>query len=116
MPENWEQVKELFTLALERDPTERSDFLRQACGENDSLRAEIESLLSSFDGAGTFLEDPPAVDLLSAKSPALAGKRIGAYRILLEIGRGGMAVVYLAERADDQYRKRVAIKMLQPGA
>jgi serine/threonine protein kinase/TolB-like protein len=45
----------------------------------------------------------------------MAGKRIGAYRILREIGFGGMAVVYLAERADDQYRKRVAIKMLQPG-
>ena len=45
----------------------------------------------------------------------MAGKRIGAYRILREIGRGGMAVVYLAERADEQFRKRVAIKMLQPG-
>ncbi len=115
MPENWEQVKELFTLALERDPTERSEFLRRACGEDDSLRAEIESLLSSFDGAPTFLEDSPALNLLSAQSPALAGKRIGAYRILREIGRGGMAVVYLAERADEQFRKRVAIKMLHPG-
>ena len=45
----------------------------------------------------------------------MAGKRIGAYRIIREIGNGGMAVVYLAERADDQYRKRVAIKMLPPG-
>src|SRR5271156_3390632 len=115
MPENWEQVKELFTLALERDPTERSEFLRQACGEDDSLRAEIESLLSSFDGASTFLEDSPALNLSSAQPPAVAGKRIGAYRILGEIGRGGMAIVYLAERADEQFRKRVAIKMLQPG-
>ena len=115
MPEKWDQVKELFTSALERDPAERSDFLRQACGDDDSLRNEIESLLSSFDGAPTFLEDSPAADLLSAQSHAMAGKRIGAYRILREIGYGGMAVVYLAERADDQYRKRVAIKMLQPG-
>src|SRR5277367_579576 len=115
MPENWQQVQELFALALERDPAERSEFLRQACGEDDSLRAEIESLLSSFDRASTFLEDPPATDLLLAQSPAVAGKRIGAYRILSEIGRGGMAVVYLAERADEQFRKRVAIKMLQPG-
>ena len=115
MAKNWEQVKELFTLALERDPAERSDFLRQACGEDNSLRAEIESLLSNFNGATTFLEDSPALDLFSALSPTAVGKRIGAYRILHEIGRGGMAVVYLAERADEQYRKRVAIKMLQPG-
>lgn len=115
MPEKWDQVKELFTLALERDPEERSGFLRQACAGDDSLRTEIESLLSSFDGAATFLEDCPAADLLSAQSRAMAGRRIGAYRIIRECGHGGMAVVYLAERADDQYRKRVAIKMLKPG-
>jgi serine/threonine protein kinase/tetratricopeptide (TPR) repeat protein len=115
MPEKWNKVKELFALALERDPEERSRFLRQACAGDNSLLTEIESLLSSYDGAAAFLEDCPAADLLSAQSRAMAGKRIGAYRILREIGRGGMAVVYLAERADDQYRKRVAIKMLKPG-
>jgi serine/threonine protein kinase/tetratricopeptide (TPR) repeat protein len=115
MPEKWDQVKELFTLALERDPEERSDFLRQACGADDSLRAEIESLLSNFDDAPTFLEDCPAASLLSAQSSAIAGRRIGAYRIIRECGHGGMGIVYLAERADDQYRKRVAIKMLVPG-
>ncbi len=115
MPEKWEQVRELFTLALEQDPEERNSFLRQACAGDNSLLAELESLLSSFDGAATFLEDSPAADLLSAESRAMAGRRIGAYRIIREIGKGGMAVVYLAERADDQYRKRVAIKMLPPG-
>ena len=118
MPEKWEQVKELFALALERDPEERSSFLRQACAGDDSLRTEVESLLSSFDGAATFLEDCPAADLASAQSRAMTGKmtgkRIGAYRIIREVGQGGMAVVYLAERADDQYRKSVAIKMLKP--
>jgi serine/threonine-protein kinase len=89
MPEKWDQVKELFALALEREPEERSGFLRQACAGDDSLRTEIESLLSSFDAAPTFLEDCPAADLLSAQSRALAGKRIGAYRILREIGHGG---------------------------
>src|ERR1017187_4378379 len=114
MPEKWDQVKELFALALDRDPGERSAFLRNACAGDDSLRAEVESLLSSFDRAPTFLEDSPAADLVSAQSRALTGKRIGSYRILREIGQGGMAVVYLAERADDEYRKRVAIKMLKP--
>jgi serine/threonine protein kinase/tetratricopeptide (TPR) repeat protein len=117
--EKWDQVKEIFSQALERQPEERSTFLRQACAGDDSLRAEIESLLSSFDGASNFLEEFPAADLLSAQSQLLtekmAGKRIGAYRILREIGQGGMAVVYLGERDDQNYRKQVAIKMVKPG-
>jgi eukaryotic-like serine/threonine-protein kinase len=115
MPENWDQVKELFTLALEREPGQRDSFLLQACAGDDTLRAEVESLLSSFDGASNFLEDCPAADLLSVQSRAMTGRKIGAYRIIREIGHGGMAVVYLAERVDDQYYKRVAIKMLKPG-
>jgi len=120
MPEKWDQVKDLFALALERNPEERSSFLLQACAGDDSLRAEIESLLSSFDSSSTFLEDSPAADLLSAKSGKaagneIAGKRIGAYRAVREIGQGGMAVVYLGERDDQNYRKQVAIKMVKPG-
>ena len=115
MPEKWDQVKELFALALARDPEDRSAFLVQACAGDDSLRTEVESLLSSFDGAATFLEDCPAADLLSAQSRAIAGKRIGAYRIIREIGQGGMALVYLGERDDQNYRKQVAIKMVKPG-
>jgi eukaryotic-like serine/threonine-protein kinase len=115
MPEKWDQVKELFALALEREPAERSGFLRQVCADDDRLRAEVESLLSSFDGADTFLEDCPAADLLLEQSQAIAGKKIGAYRIVREIGRGGMAVVYLGERDDQSYRKQVAIKMVRPG-
>jgi eukaryotic-like serine/threonine-protein kinase len=115
MPEKWDQVKELFGLALERDPAERTDFLRLACAGDESLRSEVESLLSSFDGASTFLEDCPAANLFSAQSRAIAGKRIGPYRILREIGHGGMAVVYLGARDDQNYRKQVAIKMVKPG-
>ena len=76
MPEKWEQVKELFALALERDPGERGSFLLQACAGDDSLRAEVESLLSSFDGAAGFLEDCPAADLLLAKSSEIVGNEI----------------------------------------
>ena len=115
MPEKWEQVKALFTLALEQNPEERSSFLLQACAGDDSLRTEIESLLSSFDGAPSFLEDCPAADLLSAQSHGMTGRRIGAYRVIRQLGEGGMAVVYLGERDDQQFRKRVAIKMLRPG-
>ncbi|MGA3087811.1 MAG: serine/threonine-protein kinase [Terriglobales bacterium] len=115
MPEKWDQVKELFALAQEQDPGNRSSFLRHACAGDDALRSEVESLLSSFDGADSFLEDGPIADLVSSRSHAMKGRRIGAYRIIREIGQGGMAVVYLGERDDQSYRKQVAIKMVKPG-
>ena len=115
MAETWDRVKEVFTSALEKSPSERADFLRQACGSDDSLRAEVESLLSCYSHADSCLEDSPAVNLFSTLSSVMAGKRLGPYRIIRESGHGGMAVVYLAERADQQYQKRVAIKMVQPG-
>ena len=61
-PERWEQIKDLFGSALEREPGERSAFLREACGEDESLRAELESLLASC-GPDTFPEYrvPPGV-------------------------------------------------------
>jgi hypothetical protein len=85
MPEKWDEVKELFAVALDLDPWKRSAFFREACAGDDSPRAEVESLLSSFDSAPTFLEDSPAADLASVRSRALAGKRIGPYRILREM-------------------------------
>jgi len=115
MPEKWDRVKELFALALERDPEERSSFLREACAGDDSLRAEVESLLSSFDSASAFLEDSPVNDIVATQSGGIAPKRLGAYRILRELGHGGMAVIYLAERDDQSYRKQVAIKMVKAG-
>jgi eukaryotic-like serine/threonine-protein kinase len=115
MPEKWDQIRDLFASALERRPEERNDFLRETCGHDLALRNEIESLLSSYEGADSFLEYGPTADLISHHSGPIAGRKIGAYRIIGECGQGGMAVVYLAERADDQYRKRVAIKMVRPG-
>ena len=112
MPEKWDQIKQLFTLALERNPEERSEFLRVACAGDDFMRSEVESLLSSYDENTGFLEDCPAATL---QSRFMTGRRIGAYRILGECGHGGMAVVYLSERDDQQYRKRVAIKMVKAG-
>jgi len=111
----WDRVRELFALALERAPEERRGFLRQACAGDEYLFSEVESLLSSFDSAPDFLEDGPSAALFSQQSQAVTGKRIGAYRVLREIGHGGMAVVYLAERADETFRKQVAIKMVKPG-
>jgi eukaryotic-like serine/threonine-protein kinase len=115
MPRTWDQVKEILAQALEQSPEQQAGFIRQACGEDAALRAEVESLLLHHAGADTLLEQSPVANVLSFPPDVMVGKRIGAYRIVREIGQGGMAVVYLGERDDQNYRKRVAIKMVKPG-
>ena len=116
MREKWDQIKEIFTLALETNPADRTRFLHEACAGDDTLRCEIESLLSNYEGDRCFLEESPASDLSSGRAKGMAGRRIGSYRIIGRCGQGGMAEVYLAERADNEYRQRVAIKMVSFGA
>ena len=115
-PERWQQIKELFAAAQERHRTERTSFLSAACGADESLRAEVESLLVAAEGESSSanLSDEPANSFAMERSDPLIGQRIGAYLIEKQIGRGGMATVYLASRADQEYHKQVAIKMLRP--
>lgn len=115
----WDRIKAIFQEALERAPSERATFLDAACAGEPALRAEVESLLASHDAAGTFLETPAAAGagpiLVAADPASFAGRIIGPYRIEREIGGGGMGRVYLAARADDVYRKKVAIKIIKRG-
>jgi len=115
MPDAWDQVKEILATALEMPAEERAGFLRQACGSDQALFAEVESLLAHHNQADSLLENSPTARWLSFEPSAFAGKKIGAYRVIRELGEGGMAVVYLGERDDQQFRRRVAIKMLRPG-
>ena len=62
-----------------------------------------------------FCAKPAAESIQDKSAEELTGRRIGAYQVIREIGSGGMATVYLAVRADDQYRKRVAIKLVKKG-
>ena len=113
-PEKWAQIKELFGSALEQQPSERSAFLRNAGGQDQELRSEIVSLLASFDANRSLGADVSTAD--AASNPAaVAGQSIGHYRVISQIGVGGMGAVYLAVRADDEYNKRVAIKLVQAG-
>ncbi|MBI2838288.1 MAG: protein kinase [Acidobacteria bacterium] len=119
-PERWRLIDDLFHAAIELPPDERGDFLEGACEGDDSLRAEIEKLVDGSDRAGSFIEASPALvastmALLESDAEPLDGLRLGAYRVIREIGRGGMGTVYLAARADEEFRKRVAIKLVTAG-
>src|SRR4029077_14142682 len=89
------------------------------CAGDEELRREVEMLLDSHTRADNFIDRPSlffsAEDFHDSGAAIAAGQIVGSYRILREIGRGGMGAVYLAERADDQYQKRVAIKLIKRG-
>ncbi len=119
-PERWRLIDELFHKVVDLPSNERRDFLEAACGGDASLRNEIEKLIDGSDRAGSFIETPPALDettiaLAESEARAVSGLRIGAYRVIQEIGRGGMGTVYLAARADEEFQKRVAIKVVTAG-
>src|SRR6478735_12239680 len=121
-PQRWERLKTVFADAMERDTTrERTAFVRDACADDTTLRLEAESMLSQAELLLQEGEDPfeqcadTAAITLRRDDPSQLGKRIGAYEIVREIGRGGMGTVYLAARADRQFEKQVAIKLLKRG-
>jgi eukaryotic-like serine/threonine-protein kinase len=110
--DEWKQVETLFERALELSADERVRFL-QAIGD-DELRREVESLLEAHGQA--FLDDSDRFFSRESFVESLAPDEVvDRYRIIRELGRGGMGVVFLAERADDQYRKQVAIKLIKRG-
>jgi serine/threonine protein kinase/TolB-like protein len=113
-PESWQRIKEVFADAQERNPAERSSFLEEVCAADESLRSEVESLLAAAECEAVGDASVAASAESSHFNDAMIGRRIGAYKITQRIGRGGMATVYLASRADEQYEKQVAIKILLP--
>jgi eukaryotic-like serine/threonine-protein kinase len=112
----WAQVETLFLEATDLPLDERATFLTNRCGDDLQLREEVLSLLRYDTG-----EEPPLMDALRASAASLVdgeiheGRMLGPYRIEHEIGRGGMSVVYLAARADGEFDKRVAIKLIKRG-
>ncbi|HMB27853.1 MAG TPA: protein kinase [Blastocatellia bacterium] len=113
-PERWKQVDQLLQEALGRDSADRPAFIAEACGADDELRREVESLLGFHDRAWNFIETPPsevAADWLAAEE-SRAGQTIGHYQLIRRIGRGGMGEVYLAH--DTRLGRPAALKLLQP--
>ncbi|NOT62075.1 MAG: serine/threonine protein kinase [Acidobacteria bacterium] len=112
-PERWAQVKTLFTEAAELPTGSRNAWLAERCGTDASLRAEIAKLLAADERADAFLETAPISQL--AREQLAEGESVGAYRIIRELGRGGMGTVYLAERASVGFEQRVALKVIKRG-
>src|SRR5437870_10031105 len=113
-PETYQRIQALLQSGLAREPDERDSFLDEACAGDESLRRQIESLLVSYEQAGSFLEAPAAqigAPLVTGARPKLAaGDAVGPYTILSRIGSGGMAEVYLAQ--DSRLGRKIALKLL----
>jgi serine/threonine protein kinase len=113
--ENWERIQELFLSAADLPAEEQQRLLDAVCAGDAALRREVESLLASdrkrCEAVARAVEGEAAALL---NSQTLVGQWLGPYRVVREIGRGGMGAVYLATR-DDPYRKQVAIKVVKRG-
>src|SRR5215475_1485204 len=118
-PERWQQVEEIFQTALDLPEDKRDSYLSEACCGDQTLRDEVVNLIAHHETGDPILDylAPKAKQLesLPEEKDPLIGRRVGAYRIEREIGRGGMGAVYEAVRADKEFSKRVAIKLVKRG-
>src|SRR5688572_17853203 len=120
-PDRWQKVKSVLAEALALDTDRQRQFLDEACAHDADLRAEVDLLLAhQVDTHDDAMEECAAnaarfrLDAEGQRGTRI-GNRIGVYRIVRELGHGGMGTVFLAERDDEHYRQQVAIKLINPG-
>ena len=113
----WQRVEELFHEAVDLAGTEQEAFLGRECGSDTDLRRRVEALLSADPISESVVEQGivAAFDPLDEEERQAVPDRVGAYRVVREIGRGGLATVFLAERDDEHFRKSVALKVVRRG-
>src|SRR5215204_3302312 len=132
-PERWAKIEDVFQAVVDLAPDERLVYLNENYADDADLIAEIQRLISDYEEAGDFIESPVWTDsfMLGATvrdqiggeidkeikldNGGMIGKRLGVYVLTKELGRGGMGAVYLAERADGEFRQRVALKVIKRG-
>jgi len=114
--ERWLRVKALFGEVLDLPPEGREALLQTRFADDPSVAPEVRSLIEAHESAGRFIETPAGVAAARAAGAVPAeGSLVGPYRVVREIGRGGMGAVYLAVRADGSFDKQVALKLLRAG-
>src|SRR5581483_1391758 len=111
----WDRVANLFESAADLSPVEQKHFLDSACTGDAELRAEMDALLASDRKNGAGISAAVASEASLVFDSPRPGDRLGPYRVVREIGRGGMGAVYLATRDDNQFHKQVAIKIVKRG-
>src|SRR5262245_41526439 len=104
----------IFKAAVKLAPERRGAYLDSACGANQGLRREVESLLRAHDASGSFLREPATLPPAFEPVSEGPGTRVGPYKLLQQIGEGGMGVVYMAEQ-EQPIRRKVAVKIIKPG-
>src|SRR6185436_3672046 len=113
-PERLKKAQELFHAALALEGSARQSFLNGVCSDDRELLDEVRSLISSHEQEGSFIDSPaaqPVAELLaSMSSKSFVGQTVGSFRILSQLGRGGMGEVYLAQ--DSKLGRKVALKLL----
>lgn len=113
----WQQLDNLLDDVLDRPQHERRAFIAKACGDDEELRRDLESLVEAAENAEDFIPTPAGPSVSKAFDAPLGdhliGARVGAYQLTRLLGTGGMGAVYLAARTDD-FRKEVAVKLTSP--
>ncbi len=116
--DRWQQVKELLDRSFDLPIDQRRAFLERSCSGDELLQAQLDALIETDARIGDFLETP----IFELKKPQIGERshahelrRIGPYRVIRNLGRGGMGSVYLARRDDEEYDKQVAIKVIRRG-
>ena len=113
---DWQRIQQIFLELVDLNSADRAVMLQKLCGGDPDLRAEVESLVAADEDSGISIEiavQDEAASLLDA--PVLIGQRVGIYRVASELGRGGMGTVYLALRDDEEFERRVALKIVKRG-